>query len=134
MIPLHGVIRDRMARLIGNYFRKNSIGGAVATGSFGVSGERWLPLNLWRTPIPFAPDIAVEVLSPSEHTTDMTCKVRDYPSVASQEVWLLDPDLGELQIHPKSDIRLLGRPPKLPGSRSVLPNFLRCSSEPFAAS
>ncbi len=58
-------------------------------------------------PIPFAPDIALEVFSPSEHVVDVTRKVKDYLKAGSQEVWLLDPENNELHIRTKTGIRLL---------------------------
>ena len=119
-IPLHGVIRDRMTRLVGNYFDRNPIGGTASETDCRITsetvrkpdlsvflGERWQQLDLYRVPVPFAPDIAVEVLSPSEHIMDVTRKVRDYLSAGGQEVWLLDHANGELQIRTKSGIRLL---------------------------
>ena len=70
-------------------------------------GEHWDRLELNQTPVPFAPDIAVEVLSPSEHSLEVTRKVREYLGAGSQEVWLLDQVNGELQVRTKAGIRLL---------------------------
>ena len=119
-IPLHGLIRDKLVYLVRNYFDKNLIGGAVSGTDCRITSdtvrkpdlsvflaERWQQLDLYSVPVPFAPDIAVEVLSPSEHAMDVTRKVRDYLSAGSKEVWLLDHDNGELQIRTKSGIRLL---------------------------
>lgn len=133
-IPLHAVIRDRMVRLVSNYFEGNTTGGAIGGTDCLISsdtvrkpdlsvflGERWTELDLYRVPVPFAPDIAVEVLSPSEHAMDVTRKVRDYLSAGSQEVWLLDHDNGELQIRTKTGIRLLEGNDAL--SSPLLPGF-----------
>ena len=57
--------------------------------------------------MPFAPDIAVEALSPSEHALDVNRKVRDYLGAGSAEVWLLDPENGELHVRTKPGIRIL---------------------------
>ena len=119
-IPLHGLIRDRLVQLVRNYFDRHPIGGTASETDCRITsdtvrkpdlsvflGERWQQLDLYRVPVPFAPDIAVEVLSPSELAMDVTRKVRDYLSAGSQEVWLLDHDNCELQIRTKSGIRLL---------------------------
>jgi Uma2 family endonuclease len=96
--PLHGIIRDRIARLIGNYFDRNPIGGAIAETDCRVIGEtvrrpdlsifladRWQQLDLKTVPVPSAPDIAVEVCSPCEHVIDVTRKVREYLASGAQE-------------------------------------------------
>ena len=119
-IPLHGLIRDKLIQLVRTYFDGNPIGGAVAETDWRItsdtvrkpdvsvfSGENWQQLDIYRIPVPFAPEIAVEVLWPSEHAIDVTRKVRDYLSAGSQEVWLLDHANGEVQIRTKSGIRLL---------------------------
>ncbi len=41
---------------------------------------------------PFAPDLAVEVVSPSERETDLLAKVGDYFASGSRMVWLLFPE------------------------------------------
>ena len=119
-IPLHAVIRDRLVQLARNYFDRNPIGGTASETDCRITsdtvrkpdlsvfvGERWQQLDLYRVPVPFAPDIAVEVLSPSGHAMDVNRKVRDYLSADSQEVWLLAHDNGELHIRTKAGIRLL---------------------------
>ena len=119
-IPFHGLIRDRLVYLVHSNFERNPIGGKASETDCRISddtvrkpdlsaflGERWQQQDLYRVPVPSAPDIAVEVLSPSEHAMDVTRKVRDYLHAGSQEVWLLDHDNSELQIRTKAGIRLL---------------------------
>ena len=118
--PLHNLTRDNFVFHFRIYFRQHPIGGATGETDFrmdrgnvrrpGLSiflGEKWNQLDLNQTPVPFAPDIAVEVLSPSEHSLEVTRKVREYLSAGSQEVWLLDQANGELQVRGKSGIRLV---------------------------
>lgn len=119
-ILLHGIIRDRATRLVGNYFDANPIGGTVSETDCRIShdtvrrpdlsiflGERWQQLGLKTIPLPYAPDIAVEVFSPSEHVMDVNRKVRDYLSAGSREVWLLDHENVEMHVRTKSGIRVL---------------------------
>ncbi len=119
-IPLHAMIRDRAERLVWNYFDRTPIGGAISATDCLITngtvrkpdlaiilGERWRQLDTRKVPIPFAPDIAVEVLSPSEQALDVTRKVRDYLQAGAREVWLLDPDNGEVHVRTKTGIRLL---------------------------
>ncbi|MFN0104212.1 MAG: Uma2 family endonuclease [Bryobacteraceae bacterium] len=118
--PLHGIIRDRSVQLIWNYFDRNPIGGAIGETDCRIAsdtvrrpdlsiflGEHWQQLDLKKVPAPFAPDIAMEVVSPSEHVVDVNRKVRDYLVAGSIEVWLLDPENGELHVRTKAGIRLL---------------------------
>ena len=119
-ILLHGIIRGRAERLIGIYFEANPTGGTVSETDCRVSydtvrrpdlsiflGERWQQLGLKTIPLPYAPDIAVEVFSPSEHVMEVNRKVRDYLSAGSREVWLLDHENVELHVRTKAGIRVL---------------------------
>jgi Uma2 family endonuclease len=54
-------------------------------------------------PIPRAPDLAVEVVSPSESAEDLQEKIRDYLSRETLEVWVLYPELRELYQYRRSD-------------------------------
>jgi len=118
--PLHNLIRDNFIFHFRIYFRQHPVGGAAGETDCRIDsgnvrrpdlsiflGEKWKQLDLNQTPVPFAPDIAVEVLSPSEHSLEVTRKVREYLSAGSQEVWLLDQANGELQVRGKSGIRLV---------------------------
>ncbi len=118
--PLHNLIWDKLAQAIRTHLIKHPIGGAIGGTDCRIDsgtvrrpdlsiflGQKWKQLDLNQTPVPFAPDIAVEVLSPSEHNLEVTRKVREYLSAGSQEVWLLDQANGELQVRSKSGIRLV---------------------------
>jgi len=118
--PLHNLIRDKIVQAIRNYLDQNPIGGATGETDCCIDsgtvrrpdlsiflGEHWSQLDLNQIPVPFAPDIAVEVLSPSEHSLEVTRKVREYLGAGSLEVWLLDQANGELQVRSKLGIRLL---------------------------
>ena len=131
---LHNMIRDRTARLILSYLDGNPIGGGagemdcrinaevVRRPDFSIFlGDRWDRLDLNSTPTPYAPDIAIEVLSPTEHLIDVTRKVREYLGAGSREVWLLDHPNGELQVRTESGIRLLRRSDAL--NSPLLPGF-----------
>src|SRR5579864_8468533 len=48
--------------------------------------------------IPIIPEIAVEVLSPSETTRMIHRKLRQYFAAGVKEVWLVDPDVKEIEI------------------------------------
>jgi Uma2 family endonuclease len=52
-----------------------------------------------KVPVPGSPDIAIEVISPSERTTDSRQKVDAYLRHGTQEVWQVYPKLKEVVIH-----------------------------------
>jgi Uma2 family endonuclease len=51
------------------------------------------------TPIPGAPDIAIEVISPSERASESHDKIRAYPRNGTAEVWQVYPKSRTVLIH-----------------------------------
>ena len=49
--------------------------------------EEGIPVSYW----PGAPDLAVEVLSPSDRFAEVLEKVQDYLSAGTRRVWVIDP-------------------------------------------
>lgn len=56
-----------------------------------------------KRPFSGAPNLAVEVISPSETETVTLAKVRDYLRYGSEEVWVLFPDAQEVYQYRSSD-------------------------------
>jgi Uma2 family endonuclease len=131
--PTHGLICENVSVLIGVYLRGNRIGRMLGEVDCRVAEDtirrpdrsillsaRLEQIDPRKVPIPFAPDIAVEVLSPSEIAMDVNRKIREYLAAGSTEVWILDYDNGEVFVHTKAGIRLLAgndalESPLLPG-------------------
>jgi Uma2 family endonuclease len=140
--PRHAKIRDLVSRLTWNYFERNPIGGSFGEidcrlGEHTVRqpdvsiflSERLKQMDLDKIPVPFAPDIAVEVLSPSEKAMAVRRKVRDYLRAGSKEVWLLDHANGELLVHTRGGIRVLQgtdvlESPLLPGFSAAVADLV----------
>jgi Uma2 family endonuclease len=61
--------------------------------------ERALQLDRDHIPIPGAPDLVIEVISPSERTTESHRKVRSYLRNGVAEVWQIYPDTRVLEIY-----------------------------------
>lgn len=53
-------------------------------------------------PFPGAPDLAVEVISPSETAADVLAKVDAYLDAGTGQVWVLYPQRGELYLYARS--------------------------------
>jgi Uma2 family endonuclease len=116
----HNRIRDLLARFLGNFFESNPIGEAVTEIDCQLSADtvrcpdiaifladRLRDVDSEKSPTPFAPDIAVEVLSPSQTAMELRRKVRDYLRAGTKEIWLLDYSNGELMIQTKTGILAL---------------------------
>jgi len=82
--------------------KRNSDGSiqksCIPDASF-VRRER-MPVDFDLTrPFPGAPDIAIEVVSPTETATDTAAKIHDYLEAGAAQVWVLYPDQQEAQQH-----------------------------------
>ena len=62
-------------------------------------GEPARQLDLDRIPIPGAPDIAIEIISPSERTSESQAKIAAYLRNGVTEVWQFYPKSRMVQIH-----------------------------------
>jgi len=79
------------------------------------------PEGFW----PFAPDLAVEVLSPDDRASAVQEKVRDYLRHGTRQVWVVDPAHRTVTVHePAGRSRVLEEGDTLTGGR-ILPGF-RC--------
>jgi len=73
--------------------------------------------------IPGAPDLAVEVLSPSENPVELQQKVRDYLEGGSRLVWVVAPRARTATVYrPDGSARLIREPESLDGE-DVLPGL-----------
>lgn len=73
--------------------------------------------------LPGAPDLAVEVVSPSNSPAATAEKVRDYLAAGARQVWVVDPRAREIAVHgADGEARHLG-PDDLLDADEVLPGF-----------
>ena len=78
-----------------------------------------------RQPVRIPPDLAVEVLSPSETRKILEGKLADYREAGTPLVWVLDPDARTVEVRPlDAPSYTLGEGDTLTGA-PVLPDF-RC--------
>lgn len=76
--------------------------------------------------IPFAPDLAVEVLSPSDTVSEFQEKLDDYFAAGTALVWAINPARRTVEVHtPDAPVRRLRDSDTLEGT-PVLPDF-RCA-------
>ena len=89
--PMNADIRDCLVQVLRNYFDQNPTGRVLSEVDCRINEEtvrrpdlaifvagRLDGVDRKKIPLPFAPDIAVEVLSPSEIAFDVNRKVLQY--------------------------------------------------------
>ena len=140
--PLHAKMRRRLERALERCFEQKPLGESLGEIDCRLSNdtvrrpdvsiflkERLQRIDWNRIPVPFAPDIAVEILSPSESAIDVHRKVREYLGAGTEEVWILDYVNAELFVHSQAGIRLLVETDVL--ESSLLPGFATQVAELF---
>jgi Uma2 family endonuclease len=141
---LHGKIASRVDHRLRDFVEASGL-GEVCTAETGfrlaqnpdtvrapdvafVARERipaaGVPEGFW----PFAPDLAVEVVSPSDRFDDVMSKVQEYLNAGTRLIWVLHPRTqSAMAYRPIGEVRLLWGQDELSGE-DVLPGF-RCRVE-----
>ena len=139
---VHGVVTARIGRLLDEYVEANDLGvccgaetgfilerdpdtvrapdaAVVLASRVPASG---VPVGYW----PFAPDLAVEVISPSGRLGDVHVKIAEYFAAGTHLVWLVEPETRMVHVYrsPKQ-VEVLGTEDNLEGG-DLLPGF-QCS-------
>lgn len=93
-----------------------------------------VPLIDRTKPIPLAPDLAVEVASPSQHQDDMDAKARRYLSGGTRLVWVVWPQTQTVDVWRPGDTRpaaTLTTADVLNGE-DIIPDFIHPIADIFA--
>jgi len=73
--------------------------------------------------LPVAPDLAVEILSPSNTRAEIDARLQDFFASGAQLVWIIDPENQSAEVcHSLTRRRLIGRRGSLDGEK-LLPGF-----------
>jgi Uma2 family endonuclease len=141
--PRSSAIGAFIAGLLAVFVRQQGLGRVTgADGGYKVNGERYIPdaayVSKARQPAlpddaynPLPPDLAVEVLSPTNDDEEMRVKVAHYLA-AGTVVWVVNPDKQRVEVY------VSGQPPQILSANdtltggSVLPGFTVAVSEIFA--
>ena len=112
--PRHGQIQVRVARALAEFVERHDLGVVLTDCGFLLSRnpdtvrgpdvafvrrERYDPERAEREFFPGAPDLAVEILSPSNRPGEVHAKVADYLAAGSLLVWVLDPSRVGVEIY-----------------------------------
>lgn len=144
----HGRIVVRLGGRLGAYAEKESL-GLVAAGDPGfliaqdpdtvrapdvafIGADR-VPNTPIEGYFQGAPDLAVEVLSPTDRAGEVLAKVQDWLDAGCRAVWLVDPKTRTVTVyHSRTDIVVLRESDELTGGE-VVPGFAVPVAEIFAA-
>jgi Uma2 family endonuclease len=134
----HGGIGARLLIRLGSYVEAQHLGGVygpdtsfqigpnerlpdiafVAADRIPLEGE---PQGMW----PFAPDLAVKILSPTDLHEQVSGKIREYFAAGVRQVWLISPAYTTVTIYQSpTQVRMLTEEDDL-SSDEILPGF-RC--------
>jgi Uma2 family endonuclease len=98
-----------------------------------VSVARLAPDQIPETFIPGAPDLAVEIISPSSRWSEVEEKVADYLAGGARLVWLVDPRERRVIVrYPDRPPRIVAAGQSLDGE-DVLPGFALALAELFGS-
>ena len=114
---LHNYILMILGAAIFPALSRKGIGAPNTEFAFGVNrfqpdlaillGESWKKLDLERIPVCVPPDIAVEIISPSEAAIHVERKTRVYLGHGVAEVWCIYPEDHRIYVYTKNAIRML---------------------------
>jgi len=141
---LHGKIQSRTAQRLGNFVEPRSLGLVVTESGYRLTAdtvrapdvsfiriERTLNLDLERR-FEGAPDLAVEVISPSETAAEIAHKVRQYLHAGVEVVWVIYPEDQTIHVFESSKTGRILEADDLLEAPGLLPGFSILVSELFA--
>ena len=127
----HGIVSARVFLQLGLYVRENALGEVVTPDTGFQVGERvlkpdiafissaQLPDDLSKA-FPVPPDLAIEVVSPSDAFRRIIEKAFAYLEAGTQIVWVIEPGSKTVTVYrSETDIKLLTREDTLDGEDVV---------------
>jgi Uma2 family endonuclease len=111
---LHAQVQARVIELLTGFVRLHGLGRVLGDGGFLLARDpdtvrgpdvAFVTLARWKTVTDKgrffrgAPDLAVEVLSPSNRAGEMHAKVADYLAAGARLVWIVDPKRRSVTAH-----------------------------------
>jgi Uma2 family endonuclease len=101
----HNDLRDELNSRLRAFVRQRKLGKVIAEIDFKLGGEtvrrpdvafisaqRLRGIDLNAVPLPIAPDLALEIVSPNDRADDLLLKVSQYLAAGVRAVWLLYPN------------------------------------------
>ncbi|MXX51159.1 MAG: Uma2 family endonuclease, partial [Chloroflexi bacterium] len=122
--PFHGVVLGRLFAQLYNFVESRGLGFATA-GDAGFYLERdalhgdtvrgmditfisrdKIPGSFPRGLLDIAPDLAIEIMSPSNTVSDTNLKIEQLLRAGCPQVWIVHPDLRRVDVHSADGIRV----------------------------
>ena len=131
----HSGIATRLIIKIGIFLEKQNIGRVYSEAHFQIGEDKRIPdvAFVAKEKIPatgepqkfwdFAPDLAIEVVSPTDFYQDVTEKIEDYFSAGVQQVWIINPETEKLTVYfSPVEAKIYTKTDSL-NCKEILPNF-----------
>ena len=142
--PEHNLIEVRLGALLNDYFQSVRMKAVALPDTEFALGEnrrlrpdisvllpeKWESIDRNKAPVQTSPDIAAEIVSPSETATELDRKVRAYLEAGTAEVWVVYPDGQHLYLHTLEGARRLTAKDRL--DCPLLPDWSIAVSDLFA--
>ena len=122
----HNVIRERISRHLKDFVSPSRLGAVTVENDFRlapdivrnpdvafVATKPLSQMDVDLSPIDGAPNLAIEVISPSNSAQDMLTKVHQYLYAGCQAVWVFYPNLKVVQVHDSLGTREIAAPASL---------------------
>ncbi len=101
----HGILQAKLVRLLARLFNEGEIlvECSVAThAGVKVADVAWMSSEFGSrhgevTPFPAAPELCIEVVSPSNSTVEMTEKIHLYLGYGAREIWIVS-EAGDIRL------------------------------------
>jgi Uma2 family endonuclease len=135
---LHGSLAVRLAHRLDAHVEQHGLGTVLVEAGFVlsrhpdtvrgpdvsfVSRARLDPARVPAGFLPFAPDLAVEIVSPDDRWTALEAKVQEYLGAGTSLVWIVDPPGRRVVVHHRDrPIRVLSDSDSFEGEE-VVPGF-----------
>ena len=145
---VHAEVEAALIILLGGYIRQKRL-GRIYSGDAGFVVERdpegrdtvrgldiaFVSLAKAPEPLPntwleIAPDLAIEIMSPSNTAADIRLKVRQLLRAGCAQVWVVYPSLREVDAHSADGIRVYNEGDSL-SAPDILPGFEIAVSDIF---
>ena len=131
----HSGIATRLSGEILFYLKSNKIGRVYNEAHFQIGENKRIPdvafvsadkipnsgepQQFWN----FAPDLAIEIVSPTDFYQDVFAKIYDYFAAEVKQVWLINPEKETLAIYfSQKELKILSKDEILT-CEEILPNF-----------
>ncbi len=132
----HGIVAFEIASLLRQHVERHELGLVVMACGFVLSrdpavlrgpdvafiGQARMPAEIPSGWWPFAPDLAVEVVSPSNTASYIETKVLEFLDAGTRMVWVIDPKSRTARIYQGNEARIVREHDTIDGD-DVVPGF-----------